>query len=255
MNRLLQNSRKRNNQTNILNFLTVDVTAYPSSLIDSTDTGVKSLANTNLTPVTTLFVDIGGVLLTDGWDHHARSLAAKAFDLNWLEMESRHQMIFATYEEGKMTLEQYLERTVFYTTRSFSAEKFREFMFAQSASYPLMIALIRDLKKAYGLKVFAVSNEARELNLYRIQKFSLNTLIDGFISSCFVHVRKPDEEIFQLALDIAQSASNQIVYIENTPMFVQIAEGLGIRSILHQDYQSTVLKLAACGLNSKLAQN
>ena len=81
-----------------------------------------------------------------------------------------------------------------------------------------------------------VSNEARELNSYRIRKFKLDGFVDSFISSCFVHVRKPDADIFRLALDIAQAPARQVVYIENTPMFVQVAEGLGIRSILHTDY-------------------
>jgi len=98
------------------------------------------------------------------------------------------------------------------------------------------------------LKIVVVSNEARELNTHRIKKFKLNTFVDSFISSCFVHVRKPDADIFRLALDIAQTPAGQIVYIENTPMFCQIAEGLGIRSILHTDYKATCAKLASFGL-------
>lgn len=229
--------------------MTTKVKAYPNLSLDINDMVVYTEANSKLMPITALFVDIGGVLLTDGWNHDARALAAKTFDLDWTEMEIRHRLNFATYEEGKITLEKYLERTVFYTERSFSVDKFTEFMFAQSEPYPLMIDLIRHLKKKYGLKIIVVSNEARELNLHRIQKFKLNEFIDGFISSCFVHIRKPDEDIFKLALDISQCASNQIIYIENTPMFVQIAEGLGIKSILHQEYQSTALQLAVWGLN------
>ena len=111
-----------------------------------------------------------------------------------------------------------------------------------------MIELIAQLKVRYGLKIAVVSNEGRELNSHRIRKFKLNGFVDFFISSCFVHVRKPDAEIFRLALDIAQTPARQIVYIENTPMFVQIAEGLGIRSILHTDYKSTCAQLASFGL-------
>ena len=113
-----------------------------------------------------------------------------------------------------------------------------------------MIKLIARLKAHYGLKITVVSNESRELNAYRIRKFKLHEFVDSFISSCFVQLRKPDVEIFRLALDIAQAPARQVVYIENTPMFVQIAEGLGIRSILHTDYRSTCAKLSALGLNS-----
>ena len=113
-----------------------------------------------------------------------------------------------------------------------------------------MIELVAQLKARYGLKIAVVSNEARELNAYRIQKFKLDGFVDSFISSCFVHVRKPDADIFRLALDIAQAPARQVVYIENTPMFVRIAEGLGIRSILHTDYRSTRAKLASLGLRN-----
>jgi putative hydrolase of the HAD superfamily len=121
-------------------------------------------------------------------------------------------------------------------------------MLAQSKPYPKMIELIRQLKTRYGLKIVVVSNEGRELNEYRIRKFKLDEFVDVFISSCFVRLRKPDAEIFRVALDTVRVSANQVVYIENTPMFVEIAEGLGIRSILHTDYKSTCAKLASLGL-------
>ena len=201
-------------------------------------------------PITALFLDIGGVLLTDGWGHGFRKLAANHFKLNWVEMEIRHNQAFDTYEEGKLTLEEYLGRVVFYKKRPFTRIQFRKFMFAQSKPYPQMIELVRWLKTRYGLKIIVVSNEGRELNAYRIRKFKLDGFVDSFISSCFVHIRKPDVDIFRLALDTSQAPARQVVYIENTPMFVRIAEGLGIRSILHTDYRSTCAKLASLGLQN-----
>jgi putative hydrolase of the HAD superfamily len=200
--------------------------------------------------IKTLFVDIGGVLLTDGWDHHARRRAAKYFKLDWAKMEERHGLNFETQEEDKTTFNEYLDRVVFYQRRSFTRAEFRRFMFTQSKPCTGMIELVRDLKAKYGLKIIVVSNESRELNAYRIRQFKLDGFVDAFISSCFVRLRKPDADIFKLALDIAQTPARQIVYIENTPLFVQIAEGLGIRSILHTDYKSTCAKLAAFGLQN-----
>ena len=166
-------------------------------------------------------------------------------------MEERHRLTFETHEEGKLSFEEYLDRVVFYQKRPFTRAQFRRFMFAQSKPFPEMIELVAQLKVKYGLKIAVISNEARELNAYRIHKFKLDRLVDSFISSCFVHVRKPDADIFQLALDIAQAPARQVVYIENTPMFVQIAEGLGIRSILHTGYTSTCEKLASFGLKNE----
>ena len=200
-------------------------------------------------PITCLFVDIGGVMLTDGWDHHARRQAAKHFNLDLAEMEQRHGLNFETHEEDKVTFSEYLDRVVFHERRPFTRAEFRRFMFAQSKPFPQMIELVRRLKAKYGLKIIVVSNESRELNAHRISAFKLAGFVDAFISSCFVGLRKPDADIFKLALDIAQATVRQIVYIENTAMFIQIAEGLGIQSILHKDYKSTRAQLAALGLS------
>lgn len=197
---------------------------------------------------TTLFVDIGGVLLSDGWDHSTRKRAATNFKLELAEMEARHHLTFDAYEEGKLTLEEYLGRVVFYQKRPFTRAHFRHFVFAQSKPYPEMIDLVAQLKVRHGLKIVVVSNEGRELNAYRIRKFKLDSFVDSFVSSCFVHLRKPDVGMFRLALDIAHAPARQIIYIDSTPMFVQIAEGLGIRTILHTDCKTTRAKLDAFGL-------
>ena len=198
--------------------------------------------------VTTLFVDIGGVLLTDGWSHEFRKLAVREFNLDQEEMETRHSIVFETFEIGKLTLDEYLNLVVFYQPRPFSQAQFQKFMFACSESDPKMISLIRQLKAKYGLKIVVVSNESKELNAHRIQKFKLNEFVDSFISSCYVGLRKLDADIFRLALDVSHVSAEHVVYIENTQMFIDIAEGIGIRGIWHTDYQSTCEKLASFGL-------
>ncbi len=202
-----------------------------------------------MTP-TTLFLDVGGVLLSNGWDHLARGRAAKHFKLKWAEMESRHRLNFETHEEGKLSFGDYLDRVVFHQRRPFTRAQFKRFMFDQSQAIPGMIELFAQLKMRYGLRIAIVSNESREVNAYRIRKFQLQRLADVFISSCFVHMRKPDADLFRMALDIAQAPARQILYIENTPLFVEVARGLGIRGILHTDYKSTRAKLASFGLQN-----
>ena len=189
--------------------------------------------------ITTLFLDIGGVLLTNGWDDNIQKRAADKFGLDYREMNERHHLTFDTYEEGKLSLDVYLNRVVFYKERSFSREEFKSFMYAQSQPFPEMIELMRRLKNQYGLEVAAVSNEGRELTVYRVQQFELGTVIDFFVSSCFVHFRKPDEDMYRIALDIAQVRPEQVVYIDDRAMFVEVAQGLGIRGIIHTGYQST----------------
>jgi putative hydrolase of the HAD superfamily len=200
--------------------------------------------------ITCVFVDVGGVLLTNGWDHHARRRAVAKFKLDWAEMEERHRLVFEIHEEGKLTFDEYLSLVVFYEKRPFTRAQFRRFMCEQSKPYLDMIALLVQLR-AQGLKIVVVSNESRELNAFRIRTFGLAKFVDSFISSCFVGLRKPDANIFQLALDIAQTPAHQVLYIENTPMFVQIAESIGIKSILHTDYESTRAQLASLGVTER----
>lgn len=203
------------------------------------------------TEVTCLFIDIGGVLLTNGWDHQERKRAAKEFKLDWKKTEELHRLAFDPYENGKITLDEYLDRVIFNEKRSFSRAQFQRFMYAQSKPYPDMIELITQVKARHELKIVVVSNEGRELTAHRVSAFKLNRFVDFFVSSCFVHLRKPDPEILYLALDIAQVPIEKIVYIENTPMYVQVAQGLGITSILHTDFESTRAKLASFGLDTR----
>jgi putative hydrolase of the HAD superfamily len=205
------------------------------------------MKNSNVRP-TTIFTDIGGVLLTNGWDRVARKKAVQQFNLDPMETEERHNLTFDTYESGKITLEEYLNRLVFYTPRDFTPEDFRKFMFDQSEPYPEMLDLVRGLKARHGLKLAVVNNEGRELNTHRIYTFKLNEFVDFFVSSCFVHFRKPDADIFKIALDIAQVPPEEVIYLEDRPMFVEVASGLGIRGIIHTDVVRTAKELEKFGL-------
>jgi putative hydrolase of the HAD superfamily len=196
---------------------------------------------------TTIFTDIGGVLLTNGWDRSARKKAIEHFDLDPAETEERHHLTFDTYESGKISLNEYLKRLVFYTKRNFTEKDFREFMFAQSKPFPEMLSLIRAIKVKYGVKIAVVNNEGSELNVHRINTFRLGEFVDFFISSCIVHLRKPDADIFKVALDIAHVAPEKVIYLEDRPMFVQVADTLGIRGIIHRDFNTTKKQLAALG--------
>jgi putative hydrolase of the HAD superfamily len=181
--------------------------------------------------IKTLFLDIGGVLLTNGWDHNSRKKAIDHFKLDGDEMNERHHLTFDTFEEGKLTLNEYLKRVVFYKKRNFSEDDFRKFMFNQSASYADAIHFFKELKKKNKLRVIAISNEGRELNNYRINKFKLNKLFDAFVSSSYVHYRKPDIDIFRMASDISQTLPENSLYIDDRDMFVEVAQSLGMHGI------------------------
>jgi putative hydrolase of the HAD superfamily len=199
-------------------------------------------------PVNTIFTDLGGVLLTNGWDRGSRRRAIDLFKLDPEETEERHHLTFDTYEVGKITLDEYLDRVVFYKKRNFSRKRFRQFMYDQSKPFPEMLRLVQQLKNKYRLKVAVLSNEGRELAEYRIKQFKLNDFVDFFIVSSFVHFRKPDADIFKIAIDTAQVKPGQVVYLEDRAMFVQVANTLGIRGIRHTDFNTTTEHLKKLGL-------
>jgi putative hydrolase of the HAD superfamily len=198
--------------------------------------------------ITSLFLDVGNVLLTNGWDRKMRKQACELFNIDYEEMNERHHLIFDPFEQGRMTLKDYLDRVVFYEPRSFTRDQFWRYMVAQWKPFPEMIQLIRDLKAHYPLKVATVSNEGRELTVYRMQHFGFTDFVDTFVASCFVHSRKPEPTIYEMALDLTQSRPEQTVYIDDRAMFVEVAESFGLHGIHHTSYESTRAALADVGL-------
>jgi putative hydrolase of the HAD superfamily len=188
--------------------------------------------------ITTLLLDIGGILLTNGWDRNSRKEACTLFKLDYEEVDERHHLTFDAYESGKLTLEEYLDRTIFYDKRSFTKEEFKKFMFSQSMAIGNSVNFFKEIKTKYGLRVIALSNEARELTEYRIKKFKLNELFDAFISSCFVHLRKPDADIYKLACDISNTPPANALFIDDRLMFVQVAQSHGIKGFHYRDQAS-----------------
>lgn len=187
-------------------------------------------------------------MLTNGWDQAARRRAAETFHLDPEEMMERHHLTFDTYETGKLDLDTYLARVVFYEPRSFSQEEFEEFMFAQSQPYQDTLEFFRGLGACNGYRLAAISNEGRELADYRIDKFRLHEFLQVFVISSFVHVRKPDVDIFHMALDLAHAQPESSVYVEDRLMFATVAHDLGFNAIHHTDLSSTHAALDELGV-------
>lgn len=204
---------------------------------------------------TTLFLDIGGIMLTNGWDRNSRKLAEKAFGLEGEheEIAVRHEAFFDVYELGKLSLDDYLDRVFFYRQRSFTPEDLKTFLYEQSQPLPDMLDFLRRLKARYNLRTIAVSNEGRELAVYRVKKYHLGDFIDSFIVSSFVHLRKPDPQIYHLALDMAQVPPSEVVYLEDRILSIEAAESLGMPSIHHTNFETTRDALALMGLTVESA--
>jgi putative hydrolase of the HAD superfamily len=185
-----------------------------------------------------LFFDIGGVVLTNGWGHESRKLAAEKFGLDYAEVNALHTFIFNVYEIGSVTLDEYLDTVIFNHPRDFAREDFKEFIYQQSVELPTLTWL-KEWKKDCGFRIISINNEGKELNDYRVKKFKLHDFFDAFVSSCEVKLRKPDPSIWKLAMGIAQVQPNQCVYFDDRIMFVNAAQKLGIRSFLHTDLEST----------------
>jgi putative hydrolase of the HAD superfamily len=186
----------------------------------------------------TIFLDVGGVLLTNGWDRPSREKAAEHFNLDFVKMDRLHNFIFNVYEIGQITLTQYLDTVVFTESRNFSYEEFRRFMFALSEELPLL-PWLKEWKQKTRHRVISINNEGKELNDYRVQRFQLKDCFDAFVSSCEVGMRKPDPGIFQLALGISQTTASDSIYFDDRPMLVAAASRLGIQARLHEGFEKT----------------
>lgn len=192
-----------------------------------------------------LFLDIGGVLMTNGWDHALRKKAADKFQIEYEEMDSRHRLVFDTYETGKLSFDEYLNQIIFFKKRSCSIQEVKKFIFESVQPFERMIDYFKKVKKEHGLKVGVVSNEGRELGMDRIRRFNLTSFVDFFIVSSFVHLRKPDPDIYRMALDVMQIPADQIAYIDDRQLLTEVAQRLGIRGIHHEGEESTRRALEA----------
>lgn len=190
-----------------------------------------------------LFLDIGGVLLTNGWDHQERENAAKRFNLDWEDFDQRHHEFYNLHEKDKISLDEYLQMVIFWKERDFTLQQFRDFIFAQSKPFPDMLELMKEVKQKWDLRIAAVSNEGRDLADFRIKTFHLDQFIDDFFISCYVGYQKPDPHIYRQALDVLQVKPNQVVYLDDRPNLVQAAAQMGIHGFVHTDYKSTKKQL------------
>ncbi len=198
--------------------------------------------------ITTLFWDIGGVVLTNGWDRGSRKDAAAAFHLDMEEFQDRHDLSFPAFDSGQITLNEYLDRTLFYRPRSFTREEFTAFMFAQSKEYSDTRAILDKVSLSGKYFVGAINNEPLELNQYRIEAFDLRRNFLVFFSSCYVRSRKPEELIFRVALEVTQRRPEQCLFIDDRPLNLESPRRLGMNTIHHQNAQQLRSELGKYGV-------
>ena len=198
--------------------------------------------------ITTLFWDIGGVILTNGWDRFSRREAAKAFQLDWEEFQDRHDFSFPAFDAGHISLQGYLDRTIFYRPRPFSREAFTAFMLAESKEYPETRAILKAAARTGKYFIGTINNEPLELNQHRIETFNLREDFTVFFSSCYVRARKPEEAIFRVALEVTQRPPGQCVFIDDRALNLESPRRLGIHTIQHQNAEQLRAELRKLGV-------
>ena len=197
-----------------------------------------------MSEIRALFWDVGGVLLTNAWDHSERAEALKHFNIDPAEFNSRHEMLVSSFERGKITLDEYLQRTVFYRDRAFTPETFREYIFGLSKPIPGMLQVAEALSDTGKYLMGTINNESRELNYYRMDTFGLRKIFRLFISSCFVGLRKPERDIYRLALEIAQIPAEQCCFIDDRALNLECAANMGMHTIQMQSLEQLRVDLA-----------
>ena len=198
--------------------------------------------------ISAIFWDVGGVLLSDAWDHEQRQRTLKQFGLDEVEFESRHEMLVSSLERGKISLDEYLERTIFYRPRSFTLDEFKNYMFSLSQPCTETLQLAKELAKSCRHLMATINNESKELNLFRIQTFGLREIFSLFVSSCFVGLRKPEDGIYRLALNITQRAPEECCFIDDRPLNLDTASRLGMHVIQMTSTEQLRLELQKLGV-------
>jgi putative hydrolase of the HAD superfamily len=196
-----------------------------------------------------LFWDLGGVLLSNAWDRTQRAQALQKFQLDEIEFHDRHEMLVSSFERGKITLEEYLDRTVFYRERPFTRDQFKSFMYSLSQPDAEALNLARALAKSGKYLMSTINNESRELNLYRIETFELREIFSLFVSSCYVGLRKPEVGIYQLAVDITQQKPEESCFIDDRELNLESAAKLGMRTIRMESARQLQVELASLGVS------
>jgi len=196
--------------------------------------------------ISTILWDVGGVLLTNGWDHVERAAVLEQFALDSVPFEQRHEIANDPWEKGLMTGEQYLLQTVFYEPRPFlQAMKERSVLLPGGA-----IRILQEIAASEEVELAMLNNEARELNDYRIDHFELGRYFDVFLSSCYLGLRKPDPKFFELALDVLQRDPEEVAFIDDRPGNCEAAQALGIHAIRYQNEAQCVQALERLGLDA-----
>ena len=184
-----------------------------------------------MSSIKAIFWDVGGVLATNAWDRGQREEALAHFKLDKEEFADRHELSVSSFERGKINLSEYLERTVFYRARPFTQDEFRNYIFSLSQPKPEVLSFAKSLADSGRYLMGTINNESLDLNLYRIQKFGMRAIFRVFISSCFVGYRKPEPEIYKLALEITQQVPEECCFIDDRALNVEVAKRLGMHVI------------------------
>jgi putative hydrolase of the HAD superfamily len=179
----------------------------------------------------TLFLDVGGVFLTNAWDTAARNRAVEAFGLDNHDFHTRHGMVKTAFETGRLSLDAYIHKTVFHTNRSYSPVDFKAFMFAQSQLLGETLDWVKSLAATGRYRLFTLNNESRELHEYRVRTFGLCSVFQSFLTSCFLGQVKPDEDIYLNALGIAGCGAKAGVFVDDRAVNVEPALKLGLQAI------------------------
>jgi len=193
---------------------------------------------------------VGGVLLTNAWDRAQRQRALASFGLDEVEFDDRHDMLVSSFERGKISLQEYLERTIFYRPRSFTPQQFKDCMYSLSQANHDTLQLAQSLARSGKYLMATINNESTELNLYRIQTFGLREIFDLFVSSCFVGLRKPEEGIYQLALQITQRPPEECCFVDDRALNLDAAARLGMHVIRMENAQQLRGELAKLGVTA-----
>ena len=200
-------------------------------------------------PFDVILFDVGGVLLTNGWDKRERAAAVEQFHLDPETFETRHLAAFDAWERDAISGKAYLDATVFNEPREFSRGDFFSFVLSQSKPLPNgALGILAELAASDKCMLGALNNEARETNEYRFRQFHLRDYFEVALSSCYLGLRKPEPAIYRRALDILGAPPERVLFIDDREENVAGAAAAKMKAICFENADALRRELVSLGV-------
>jgi HAD superfamily hydrolase (TIGR01509 family) len=197
--------------------------------------------------IRTLFWDIGGVVLTNGWDIDQRTKVLSRLGVDLEAYEEVHERANYYWERGLITAKEFFAQTVLNPNPKLDLTfdiVWKQVCAQSKVLHPECLDILAELKRQGRYRLATLNNESRELNGHRLDAFKLRSLFDYFICSGYVHEMKPLPGVYRSAIDISGFEARTALFIDDKEENCESAKVLGMQTIWFKNPEQLCTALA-----------